>query len=124
MKIESLRPDLSPHPDETTAVVNHFVDGEVVVVLTGDLDCAGVEMVENEVRWAVTQADASVTIDCSGVGFVDSSGLRLLVQAESMAACRQEHFRLRSCRPQLRSLLRIAGLDESMYGTEPDTQPE
>ena len=94
--------------------VAQLEEGVVIITLHGALDHAGAAAMGNEVRWAVTTAHRSVVIDCAGVGFVDSTGLRLLVEAESMAACQSEHFVLHNVPRQLRNLLQISGLDQSM----------
>lgn len=84
----------------------------MIVVLDGELDHDGVEDVENDVRWAVSNADAAVAIDCSGVSFVDSAGLRLLIQAQMMAVDRHLRFSLVSPSQSVVRLLAMTGLED------------
>ncbi len=89
-------------------------DGATTITVSGDLDHEGVMEIDDEVRSAVKRAPGRIVFDCSEVSFVDSSGLRLLVEAESMAYSASGRFTLRRPSPQLRTLLRISGLDELM----------
>lgn len=86
--------------------------GNTTVVLSGELDHEGVQLVENDVRWAVSQATDTVTIDGAGLSFVDSAGLRLILQAQMMAA--DHHVRFLIARPSenLVRLLELTGLDD------------
>jgi anti-anti-sigma factor len=85
-----------------------------IITISGELDHYGVTDIGDEVRGAVRQATGPVVIDCARLGFVDSSGLRLLVEAETMAEGAGRTFVVRHPSAPLRSLLRISGLDEVM----------
>lgn len=87
-------------------------DGSVLLVLQGELDHDGVQDVENDVRWAVSNATHSIRLDCSGVSFVDSAGLRLLIQAQMMAADTHVEFGLVEPSQPLIRLLAMTGLDD------------
>lgn len=80
--------------------------------MTGELDHDGVKDVENDVRWAVAQATGSVALDCSGVTFVDSAGLRLLIQAQMTAVDRHVDFGLVAPSQPVVRLLAMTGLDD------------
>lgn len=83
-----------------------------MITLEGELDHDGVEDVENDVRWAVAHAAGSVSIDCSRVSFVDSAGLRLLIQAQMMAVDRHLHFALVRPSQSVVRLLAMTGLED------------
>jgi anti-anti-sigma factor len=58
-------------------------DDEHVVALYGELDLGGVEAVEDEMR-RVEQADAGrIVVDLSALEFMDSSGLRAMLQIDA-----------------------------------------
>jgi anti-anti-sigma factor len=63
------------------------VTGEVAVVaLSGELDVAGSTLLETELdRIANDHEPRAVVLDLSGLDFMDSTGLRLVVLADSQA---------------------------------------
>lgn len=87
-------------------------DGAIVVSITGELDHDGVLDVENDVRWAVANAVHTITIDAEAVSFVDSAGLRLILQSQMMAADRHLRFVLARPSESLLRLLQLTGLDD------------
>lgn len=87
-------------------------DGAITVTLSGELDHEGVLDVENDVRWAVANANVCVTVDAENVTFVDSAGLRLILQSQMMAADRHVRFILASPSESLVRLLQLTGLDD------------
>jgi anti-anti-sigma factor len=55
-------------------------EDEHVVALYGELDLAGVEVLQDEIR-RVEQSDAGrIIVDLSGLDFMDSTGLRSMLQ--------------------------------------------
>lgn len=58
--------------------------GRVIVKLQGEIDLATVEKVNQTLSEALTSA-SDVNVDLSGVSFLDSSGIRALVQAYRQA---------------------------------------
>ncbi len=87
-------------------------DGSITVVLSGELDHDGVADIENDVRWAVSEAVGAVALDCAAVTFVDSAGLRLVLQAQMMAVDRHLRFSLTSPSEVVVRLLALTGLDD------------
>ena len=92
-----------------TSSVSSTPDGDVRVVIRGALDGEGAAAVARDVRWAALRSRSVVTIDYSRGGFVDSSGLRLLIEAEQIASARHIEFRLRPS-GALQQLLEMTGL--------------
>lgn len=97
-------------------IVPSEADGWIEVRVSGTLDQAGSRGAEGSVRFATSDAPAGVTIDCTGCHFVDSSGLRLLVESQQMAASRHIGWRLRAG-DQLRKLLEATSLDDMLTET-------
>jgi len=70
---------------------------EVRVTVTGDIDLAGVAALERARAKALDGNPERMLIDLRGVNFVDSSGLRFLLQTER--AARSHGCTLRLLRP-------------------------
>ena len=94
-------------------IVPHESHGWIEVRVEGSLDQAGARGIEGSVRFATSDAEAGVLIDCTGCQFVDSSGLRLLVESQQMAAARHVGWRMRPS-DQLRQLLIATSLDDML----------
>jgi len=60
-------------------------EGLVRVSLRGELDLSTVEKVEDELRRIEDRADKLLVLDLSGLTFLDSTGLRLMVTADQRA---------------------------------------
>lgn len=104
---------MSPHSLELPVASVEVVarsDDTCVIRLSGTLDLHGVAVVENELRWLVEHAlRQHIQIDCRDVHFVDSSGLRLLIEVELMAGTHGSDLHVDPT-PQLREILHVAGL--------------
>jgi anti-sigma B factor antagonist len=88
------------------------VDGTLVVQLRGEIDVMSISSMQAELESTVAAADR-VTLDLSGVTFLDSAGLRMLqlVSSDFLATRRQ----LRIIAPEgsvVRRLLDLTGLTE------------
>ncbi|MGD9703817.1 MAG: STAS domain-containing protein [Acidimicrobiia bacterium] len=86
------------------------IDDDGVVVARGDVDLAGGPVLEQ----AILRREASgpVTIDLSGVDFIDSSGLRSLLAASRRALERGSEVVLRSPSVGVNRLLTLTGTAE------------
>ncbi|MDP1848432.1 MAG: STAS domain-containing protein [Solirubrobacteraceae bacterium] len=88
-------------------------DGDVHTLrLTGEMDLSNAGEVERELLHAEATDAAAIIIDLSGLMFIDSTGIRLLISAD--ARSRADSSRLSLTRPpaQVRRVLCIAGIDE------------
>lgn len=75
--------------------------------LVGELDLAGVSDIEEQ----LARFDGDVVLDCSGLTFIDASGLGLLVRTRHACETRGAKFSLIEPSPCLMRLLSITGLD-------------
>ncbi len=57
-------------------------DGVPVLALFGELDISQTAQVEHELRSLERQRPAALVLDLSGLTFLDSSGLRLILEAD------------------------------------------
>ncbi len=58
---------------------------ETAVVLTGDLDMVTAEMLDREVRHLFGRGPGRIVLDLRAVGFLDSTGLRVLLSLRNDA---------------------------------------
>jgi anti-sigma B factor antagonist len=79
----------------------------VVIALSGELDIAGVEQLA--AATAAIPTGASVVVDLTELGFMDSTGVRMLMNLDVRS--RAEGWRLALARPQppVERLLRLSG---------------
>jgi anti-sigma B factor antagonist len=84
-------------------VVDHDT-GTKLVTLTGRLDAPGVEQVETRFTAAVVPAQRHVLVDLSGVSFVGSLGLRMLISVARTMQRRGHKLVLFGIDPLVRSV--------------------
>jgi anti-sigma B factor antagonist len=83
------------------------------IAASGELDIATVELLERDLR-AAEQTDAeTIVVDLSGLTFVDSTGLRVLLEASERSA-ETDRLRMIAGAPALERLLDIVGLRERL----------
>jgi anti-anti-sigma factor len=70
--------------------------GAVTIRLAGELDVATAPRVEEELKQAEAGEEATIVLDLSGLTFMDSTGVRLVLSAH--ARSRQDSDRLRLVR--------------------------
>jgi anti-anti-sigma factor len=80
--------------------------GAVVVAPRGDVDLATV----GEVRAACEAADGPLVLDLRRVKFLDTSGLRLVLELQRRAESRGTGFAVVQGAPRVQRLFEIAGL--------------
>jgi anti-sigma B factor antagonist len=92
----------------------HASPGSLRIQLTGDL-IGGAEAIQfsTELRDKLSQDKSNkAEIDASGVGFVNSSGLGMLISARQAALEHGAEFRISGAGEQLRHLLEVTKLTE------------
>lgn len=89
------------------------------VVLTGEFDLAAVTTVEEAIDHAFDGRTAALEIDLSQLTFVDSSGLRTIVEARDRAASNDVELRLVPGIPAVQRVFQITGLDEVLPFRDP-----
>jgi anti-sigma B factor antagonist len=84
------------------------------LVLSGELDLATVPRVQQAVDATLAQGARTLIVDLSGLGFIDSSGLRLFVVLHQRAAA--EGWKLSLIRPPERAMtvFKVSGLEENL----------
>ncbi|GIG28432.1 STAS domain-containing protein [Cellulomonas marina] len=91
------------------AVVVHPEDARVVVTLTGDVDAALVDDLQ-QAAVDTSETGKPVVVDASGVDFIDSSGLKFLVRVATRSP--EGTLTLAGPSPAFRFLLETAELTD------------
>ncbi len=76
--------------------------------LTGEIDAHTAP----DLAAAIGELSGNVQLELSGVEFVDSSGLRVLIDAHQSVSGRGDEFKLSQPSDAVRRLLEISGVDE------------
>ena len=93
-------------------------DGVLRLSLTGELDRWSAPMLEDRLG-RLRAVKAPVRLDLSKLEFIDSTGVRLLIQSVGDARIKHWQFRIESeLRPQVSSLFRLMRLDRFVDGDE------
>jgi anti-anti-sigma factor len=97
------------HTDMDLELTRHEIDGVAVVTVRGALDLTSGTALENVLRGALA-ARVPVIVDVCGVQVIDSTGLRVLLDARSAQSRRSLEFAL-SCDPDgnVARMLGVAG---------------
>jgi anti-anti-sigma factor len=95
-------------PDEFDVAVETLREGTIVVHITGDLDLATSPRVDDTLSSAGV---AHVVIDLAGCTFLDSSGVRVLVEAVRDAPERGRRVSIVAADTGIRRVLEITGVD-------------
>lgn len=85
-------------------------DGTVVLRLIGELDIASAPQLEAEFGAAIPLA-GRVTLDLSGVEFIDSSGLRTLLAVAGRATEQHRELTIRRPSIEVQRIFELSGID-------------
>jgi anti-sigma B factor antagonist len=86
-------------------------DGSLVVALAGELDIATRPILQEAVAKLLSPHLKAVTLDLTGVTFVDVVGLRAILEVKEMVVGVQADFRLKSVTDFTRRLIRVVDFD-------------
>jgi anti-sigma B factor antagonist len=89
--------------------------GHTVLAARGEIDIAAVPAFRDQLRRLVDDGSPSIVIDLSGVRFIDSAGLRVLVDGLTRARRRDAEMRVACPSASLRRTFEISGLDKVMH---------
>jgi anti-sigma B factor antagonist len=100
---------------ETAFEINTAWEGETVrLVLSGELDLATVGRVDAVVDATLEQGAQALIVDLSGLGFIDSSGLRLFVVLHQRADAEGWKLSLIRPREEAMTVFKVSGLEENL----------
>jgi anti-sigma B factor antagonist len=89
-------------------------EGRAQIALSGELDIATAPKLEEEVRRLETEGRKLIVIDLRGLEFMDSSGLRALLAADTRARERGNRVVIIRGDDRIQRVLRITRLDERL----------
>jgi anti-sigma B factor antagonist len=100
----------APAPAPGTLVISSAVDdGTVGIALAGELDLAGARQLETRLEELERKRPARLVVDLGGLAFIDSTGLRLLLQANARAQERGCELVLRPGAPSVQRVFEVTG---------------
>jgi anti-sigma B factor antagonist len=86
----------------------------IVVALTGELDISSAGRVEQALERAETRRPAVLVLDLSGLVFMDSTGLRIVMRADARARERGGRLTVVRGPEPVQRVFRITRLDERL----------
>lgn len=84
----------------------------VTVVMTGSLDTLAAKEAEPQVQELEAMNSKPLTIDCQGLEYIASSGLRLLLRLKKAYAAGGHKVTLLSVNDNIREVLRMTNFDK------------
>jgi anti-anti-sigma factor len=84
------------------------------LTLLGELDIATVPLVEEAVDAILQGGTQRLMVDLSGLGFVDSSGLRLFIVLHQRAGAEGWALSLTKPEPQALKVFRLSGVEDDL----------
>ena len=100
----------------------HHEEDRVMVRLEGELDCSNCDELAQVLHRAVTGGRRKVVVDLGGVTFMDSSGLRCLLQAAEYASGRDARLVVERASGIVRRVLAVTGADETLIAGASDQE--
>jgi len=97
-----------------------FDEGICVVEAEGRLDAAAASQLEAALRSLLAEGTRKIVVDLSGVGYISSTGLRVLLVAIKRARERGGDLKLCCLSPRVYDIFRMAGFNAifPIHGTE------
>ncbi len=86
-------------------------EGGVKLELSGEFDIGGVPKVEGAIRRLEEERPALLILDLSGLTFIDSSGLRVILTADRRAKEQSRRFALVQGPSAVQRIFKITGID-------------
>jgi anti-anti-sigma factor len=85
-------------------------DGTPVLTFSGDLDLSGAQRIRGVIEDAVVTAQGHIVFEMSGLAYMDSSGIALLLTA----AQRVSTVEVRNPSPIVRRVIELTGLEQAL----------
>jgi anti-sigma B factor antagonist len=106
---------VSEHNPHRLEIVDAELRGAPGVAIRGEIDIAAVPELEHALDVAILESTGAFVLDLSGVGFLDSTGLRLVLRWRALLA-REERSLAIVCPPgPVRRLFDVAGIADLLF---------
>ena len=96
----------------------HAEDDLYLISLVGELDISTTDALDAELSRAEESSAGRIVVDLSGVEFIDSTGLGLLVLAKRRSDADADRLRIRPGRDQVARLMGLTKIDEFLHFQE------
>ena len=93
------------------AITTHHCGRRSVVRLQGELDASTEDRLRRAIGSALNRSPEVLVVDLSALGFMDCSGLSVLVWAHQRLAEQGRQFLITGAQPVVQRLIRLTGLD-------------
>ena len=94
--------------------IEGLVDGRLKINLSGDIDLGNAETFYQTVAGAYNATPASITFDCTGLDFIDSTTLGTFVKILKALKVDGFDMRLVNLQPKIKKLFLICSLNSIM----------
>ncbi|MBO4593129.1 MAG: STAS domain-containing protein [Bacteroidaceae bacterium] len=84
-------------------------DGKIVVFLEGRLDTAAAPETEQALKPLYDSTEAEITLDCTKLVYISSSGLRLFLSLLKAAKAKGGHVYIHGINEDLRKIFQLTG---------------
>ncbi len=96
------------------AIACAIENGSAALSLEGELDLATSAALEERLSDLEEQGSTRLTVDLVGLNFIDSTGLRVLLQATARAQERGHELILRPARGPVQRVFEITGVEQEL----------
>ncbi len=88
----------------------------IVIRVSGEVDLSNAERFEEAIQLACTDGgDRNVLVDLSELSFIDSTGLRVLIEATRNSRSNGDQLHFRGPSPQVRRILEVTGIFDYLF---------
>jgi anti-anti-sigma factor len=97
----------------TSAKATTSIDanGTTIISIAGEVDISNVNDIERDCTEAVRASPERIVFDLAGLGFMDSSGLAMLLRINELV----DHLSIRDASPAMRRIVEATGLAEQLH---------
>ena len=89
-----------------------YSETEAKVLISGEIDIYTVQQLKDKLYSIVDSSSKDIFIDCSGLNYLDSTGLGIFVGALKKTKLEGRNIHIRNLKDNIRKLFIITGLDK------------
>lgn len=102
------------------AITTHHSGRRSVLRLQGELDVCTSDRLRHAINSALKHCPQLLVLDLSALGFMDCSGLSVLVWARKRLAEQERQFLITGAQPIVERLMHLTGLDRYLHLSKPE----
>ena len=87
-------------------------DSKYVIAVKGEVDIYSAPSFKESLYQSICDVNQDIVLDCSGLTYIDSMGLGIMVAALKRARQNDRNIRIRNPRTNVKKLFKITGLDK------------